>query len=63
MFNTFSKTGFSYLDLPVLAEMPAKLTLEYSESSRNDGISSHASILTQYITNIQQAIDSKRSAV
>ena len=63
MFNTFSKTDLSGLDLSVLTDMLAKLTLEYVKCRRQDGISAHAGILKEYIDNIQLAIDHKRSPI
>jgi hypothetical protein len=63
MFNTFSKTNLSELDLPVLTEMLIKFTLEYSECCKYDAVSTRANILAEHINNIQHAIDSKKPVV
>jgi hypothetical protein len=61
MFITFTRPKLLELDLPVLIEMLTSLTMEYSEVAKSDGTSSRASVLKEYISNLQSVIEVKKA--
>ena len=62
MFITLPQSILLELDLPILIDMLSELTLEYSQSTRSDGITSNSEVLRHYIINIQLAIETKKMA-